>query len=192
MMNNNEQVCNLCGNSERNHSFRHVFTPKPTPDPKVEQCEYCGPICYKGAAHNAKVEDNAEYTDEPSDYGKKMTITEVERHLLNIKVEQVAQRPKAHRYGENGGTWWFYGKPEADALFDSQDAKIASLELSNFALTKEVAGFKQVIVEQEKELRVTRRALEMAARDLDTINRSHGMMPIVPEMYLEAAIKGRS
>jgi hypothetical protein len=29
-------------------------------------CEYCGPICYGGAAHNARVEDNAKWQPDPT------------------------------------------------------------------------------------------------------------------------------
>jgi hypothetical protein len=29
-------------------------------------CEYCGPTCYQGAAHHARVEDNARFDAEPS------------------------------------------------------------------------------------------------------------------------------
>jgi hypothetical protein len=64
MNNNEEQVCENCGKPTSDHWVRGgkppslmcelggttEFAPKPTPDPKVEQCEYCVPICYKGAA----------------------------------------------------------------------------------------------------------------------------------------------
>ncbi|HTF72610.1 MAG TPA: hypothetical protein VK638_59080 [Edaphobacter sp.] len=32
--------------------------------PTTAPCEYCGPKCYRGAEHNARVEDNAKYTDD--------------------------------------------------------------------------------------------------------------------------------
>jgi len=31
--------------------------------PAALACEYCGPTCYRGAAHNARMEDNAKWTN---------------------------------------------------------------------------------------------------------------------------------
>jgi hypothetical protein len=41
------------------------MTPKPTP-PTKDGCKYCGPICYGGAEHNARVEDGAVMNSESS------------------------------------------------------------------------------------------------------------------------------
>jgi hypothetical protein len=30
-----------------------------------DECEYCGPVCYKGACHNARVEAGDRYSDKP-------------------------------------------------------------------------------------------------------------------------------
>jgi hypothetical protein len=158
-----------------------VFTPNPTPAPKVEQCEYI---------------------DGSSDYGKKLTIPEVERHLLNIKSEQceycgpICYKGAAHNARVEDNAKWTDDKVELPPL----DEECASpfkfnesvsdyfrkyVDCRERQLEAEIASKRKA----EKELRVTRRALGLAARDLDTINRSHGMMPIVPEMYLEAARK---
>jgi hypothetical protein len=112
---NNKQVCDLCKQTE--HRSWCKFKPKPTPDPnpifakvvelvreqhfktpdpKVE-CEYCGPVCYKGAAHNARVEDNA-------------------------KVEQLPKRPQWVRI-ESVDTE-VYAKADADHFFESLEADL--------------------------------------------------------------------
>lgn len=42
---------------------RTVHGPSVAPDEPT--CEYCGPVCYRGAEHNARVEDNYKFTDPP-------------------------------------------------------------------------------------------------------------------------------
>jgi hypothetical protein len=47
---------------------RHWYVPKPA-EPVIEvapgepTCEYCGPVCYGGAAHNARVEDGYKWSE---------------------------------------------------------------------------------------------------------------------------------
>jgi hypothetical protein len=41
-------------------------TAQPAEPSPAFTCEYCGPVCYGGAAHNARVEDKAYYKPEPS------------------------------------------------------------------------------------------------------------------------------
>jgi hypothetical protein len=49
--------CDEYGASHTSPSIEHPAVPA--------TCEYCGPACYGGAAHNARVEDGARYTDDP-------------------------------------------------------------------------------------------------------------------------------
>jgi hypothetical protein len=186
MNSNQEQVCENCGKriepslahlTVGNGVFIHTATgcsvcehiatyatPKPTPDPKMEQCEYCGPICYKGAAHNARVEDNA-------------------------KVEQVAQRPEPAECEHCGAREYSYAciceqvrvETLEKAVQVHNDSAVEAWQLTR-KWQKNVFELEQSCRELEKELRVTRRALEMAVRAAGFINDT-------VETFLEAARK---
>jgi hypothetical protein len=134
MNNNQEQVCQSfetygcdcefchdCGKQRIEHIPKHTPDPKveqvldeltteikyPSSTPKVEKCEYCGPICYKGAAHNARVEDNA-------------------------KVEQVAKRPTM----ESVGAAAMAALSERDANIASLEKELRAARRSFDALRK--------------------------------------------------------
>ena len=180
-MNNNEQVCENCRKTKEDHLATRwcygkvdplEFTPKPTPQVEMITIE-----------PGLSVHDR--WT--------------VPKPTPDPKVEQVAKRPHQRAHGDvERGFVSCYAQPDADALFDSQDERIAELEEAQEGwsytfnqLTAANANMDAKIANLEQELRDKRRALDMAAWDACNPSPTGQQIGMRADEYLEAARKER-